>query len=132
MDTTAIDSENSNTDIFFYIDDIITKYNNNYFSDNTFLSISSESDVDLVSMATGITPSSITADSALGTLTATRSQVTTGASQFNEVSSNVIWSRITIIFKAESSKVGTTETCPLSFVVLSSGVSCPCSSWPII
>ena len=59
-------------------------------TDNTFLSISSQSDVDLVSMATGIIPFSITADSALGTLTATRSQVTTGTSQFSEVSSSVI------------------------------------------
>ena len=54
------------------------------------MSVSSGLDVDLVSMATGMTTSSITADSALGTLTAgtaTRSQVTIGAtSQFSEVS----------------------------------------------
>ena len=42
-------------------------------------------------MATGMNAASTTADSALGTLTAgivtTRTQVTTGASQFSEVSS---------------------------------------------
>ena len=53
------------------------------------MSFSSESDVDLVSMLMGKSTSSITADSALGTLTAgaaTRSQVTIGkTSQFSEV-----------------------------------------------
>ena len=56
----------------------------------TFLSFLSESDVDLASMVMGKSTSSITADSALGTLTAgaaTRSQVTMGeTSQFSEVS----------------------------------------------
>ena len=54
------------------------------------MSFSSESDADLVSMVMGKSTSSITADSAFGTLAAgatTRSQVTIGAtSQFSEVS----------------------------------------------
>ena len=59
------------------------------------MSFLSESDVDLVSMVMGKSTSSITADSAFGTLTAgtaTRSQVTMGTtSQFSEVSENVKW-----------------------------------------
>lgn len=56
--------------------------------DGTFLSVTLESDVGLVSMATGVNTAS---DSAIGTLTVgtfTRSQVTTGLSQFSEVSSS--------------------------------------------
>jgi hypothetical protein len=49
----------------------------------------SESDVDLVSMATGMTTNTDSAFGTLTTCTATRSQVTTGASQFSEVSSSV-------------------------------------------
>ena len=84
--------DESNTDNF-YIHTSVTAYlNKYYFIITTSLSFSSESDVDLVSMVMGKSTSSITADSAFGTLTAgaaTRSQVTMGAtSQFSEVSKN--------------------------------------------
>jgi hypothetical protein len=94
-------------------------------------------------MTTGMTTSTATADSALGTLTtgtAARSQVTTGASQFSEVSSIVIWRRkyqlilitSTQLDPSETDGTGTQHFVLCSKVSLAQGLVVNFKLWPFM